>query len=271
MSEGVGVVVCGAVAALLFGAALRDMVVVRRLRRDGVRTRGMVIDNVRGDDGDGPKWVPVIAFADHKGYRVEFSPKMTGTGMGLETGRAVDVVYPAHAPQNARVFTSRHMAGPAWFMLLGGVERVPAGTLRAPRVVPSAVDFAPHLHDSTVGRATMAMTTRHLRRETDRALRTVVGEPGQVLRRRHPPTVGDVQQQRGGRTPMSPSPIRATTCGTRTRTPRQAPIPRPLPVPTVPIQPFATTQPIAASYGEQGTLLFLPEVIEREHPTNRIP
>ncbi len=42
-----GAVVCGAVAVLLLGFALREAAVVRRLRRDGIRAQGVVVDNVR--------------------------------------------------------------------------------------------------------------------------------------------------------------------------------------------------------------------------------
>jgi hypothetical protein len=121
MPNGIWVVVCGAAAVLLLGAAVREGVVVRRLRRHGLRTRGVVVDNVRVNDGDKPKWVPVIAFRDHQGYRVEFRPKMVGTGMGLATGREIEVVYLARDPQQARVFNSRHMVGPTLFTLLGAV------------------------------------------------------------------------------------------------------------------------------------------------------
>lgn len=115
------VLVCGTVSVLLLGVALRDAVLVRRLRRQGIRTRGLVVDNVRtGDRGSGPEWAPVIAFVDQRGYRVEFTPRMRGTGMGLATGREVPVVYLADDPQAARVLMGRHMSGPVLFLFLGG-------------------------------------------------------------------------------------------------------------------------------------------------------
>jgi hypothetical protein len=52
---------CLGAAVLLLVAGLREGVVVRRLRRYGTRTRGPVVDNVRGNDSDGPTWAPVIA------------------------------------------------------------------------------------------------------------------------------------------------------------------------------------------------------------------
>lgn len=78
----------------------------------------MVVDNVRvRDSNSGPSWAPIIAIADQHGYRVEFTPSMRGTGMGLPTGREGTVVYLPHDPQTARVFTRRHMPGPVLFVL----------------------------------------------------------------------------------------------------------------------------------------------------------
>ncbi|ANZ20835.1 hypothetical protein SNOUR_38035 [Streptomyces noursei ATCC 11455] len=79
-------VVCGAVALLLLGFAVREVVVVRRLKRAGVRAPGVVVDNTRDDHSDGHNWVPVIALVDQQGHRVEFSSQMRGTGLNLARG-----------------------------------------------------------------------------------------------------------------------------------------------------------------------------------------
>ncbi|MEW2626284.1 DUF3592 domain-containing protein [Streptomyces sp. NPDC048106] len=118
----IGIALCGAVGVLVLVTGLRESVVVWRLRRHGIRTWGMVVDNVRVDRRDsGPSWAPVIAFADQRGYRVEFTTRMRGGGMGLATGRQVPVVYPAHNPQAARVSMWRHTVGPVLFMLFVGL------------------------------------------------------------------------------------------------------------------------------------------------------
>ncbi|MFI9047138.1 hypothetical protein [Streptomyces sp. NPDC053427] len=91
-NDSIGIVACGAAAMLLFRVTLRDAVVVLRLRRHGIYTRGVVVDNVRFHGSHGATWVPVITFVDQRGYRVEFSPPMRGSGMGLPTGREVPVV-----------------------------------------------------------------------------------------------------------------------------------------------------------------------------------
>jgi hypothetical protein len=100
----------------LLGCALSEGVQMRRLRRHGRHTHGVVVDNVRVSSEDGPEWVPVIEFLDHRGHRVEFKPRMRGSGMGLATGLTVPVIYPPHNPQRARVRMWRHMTGPVVFM-----------------------------------------------------------------------------------------------------------------------------------------------------------
>ncbi|WP_331748656.1 DUF3592 domain-containing protein [Streptomyces chartreusis] len=117
----IGALACGAAAILLFAAMLRETVVLRRLRQHGTRTQGLVVDNVRTHDSDGPTWVPVVAFTDQRGYRVEFSPRARGSGMRLATGSEVGVVYLPHDPQTARVLMRRHTTGPVVFLFFGSI------------------------------------------------------------------------------------------------------------------------------------------------------
>jgi hypothetical protein len=126
-----GAVLCTVVGLGLLGLAVRESMVVRRLRRHGLRTWGVVVDNVRTRDSEGPKWIPVIAFTDRSGYRVEFSPRMHGSGMGLPTGREVEVVYLPTNPQTARVRMWRHVVGPLVFLVFGGVVFLGVGVLIA--------------------------------------------------------------------------------------------------------------------------------------------
>ncbi|MFF5016194.1 DUF3592 domain-containing protein [Streptomyces sp. NPDC001165] len=131
MSNSWGVATCGAVALLLFGLAVREAVVVRRLRRAGIRTQGVVVGHTRDDYSDGFNPVPVIAFTDQQGHRVEFSPEMRGTGMNLAAGLEVQVVYERGKPRTARVVRWKHMMGPAVYMLLSAVAFAGAGVLIA--------------------------------------------------------------------------------------------------------------------------------------------
>lgn len=63
-----GGAVCAAVAVLLFRLRVAEAAVVRRLRRNGIHTRGVVVDNTQVVDDDGHIWVPVIAFHDQQGH-----------------------------------------------------------------------------------------------------------------------------------------------------------------------------------------------------------
>ncbi|MEU8973940.1 DUF3592 domain-containing protein [Streptomyces monashensis] len=130
MSNGTtGAVLCAAAGVLLFVAAWRETAVLLRLRRDGVRTQGVVVDNTQVTGDDGHIWVPLVAFCDRQGHRVEFSPRMRGTGMGLATGREVPVVYDSRHPRTARVRMWRHMTGPVVFLLSGAVLFLGAAVL----------------------------------------------------------------------------------------------------------------------------------------------
>ncbi|WP_186831870.1 DUF3592 domain-containing protein [Streptomyces sp. ISID311] len=131
MSNSTGVVVCGAVALFLCGFAVREAVMVRRLKRAGVRSQGLVVTNTRDDWSDGHNLVPVIAFVDQQGGRVEFSPHVRGTGMNLERGLEVQVVYEDGKPHRARVNTRKYMMGSAMSTLLGGVAFAGVGVLFA--------------------------------------------------------------------------------------------------------------------------------------------
>ncbi|MER7187212.1 DUF3592 domain-containing protein [Streptomyces hyaluromycini] len=126
-----GAVLCTAAGLVLLGIAVREGTVVQRLRRHGVRTWGVVVDNVRTRDNQGPKWIPVIAFTDRSGHRVEFSPRMQGAGLGLETGRQVEIVYLAQSPRVARVRMWRHVVGPVVFLVFGGVAFLGMGVVIA--------------------------------------------------------------------------------------------------------------------------------------------
>ncbi|MFF4308959.1 DUF3592 domain-containing protein [Streptomyces sp. 900105755] len=126
-----GAVLCTVAGLGLLVAAVHEASVVHRLRRHGVRTWGLVVDNVRTTDRNGPKWVPVVAFTDRLGYRVEFSPRIQGAGLGLARGRQVEVVYLAQNPQIARVRMWRHVVGPVVLLTFGAVVFLGFGVLIA--------------------------------------------------------------------------------------------------------------------------------------------
>ncbi|MFF7748644.1 DUF3592 domain-containing protein [Streptomyces sp. NPDC007971] len=115
---------CGAFGLLVLGAAVREAVIVRRLHRDGIRTQGLVVRQKAPADSDSTYWVPVIAFVDQQGHRVEFSPTVEGTRMGLATGVEVPVVYDRRNPQSARVLKYRYMTGA---VLVAALAKVAVG------------------------------------------------------------------------------------------------------------------------------------------------
>jgi hypothetical protein len=118
----VGMVLCAIIGLFLLVLAIRDALAVNRLRRRGLRTEGMVIDNVRVEDSkSGPSWVPVIAFTDNLGYRVEFAPQARGAGLGLSVGRRVGVIYMSHSPHKARVRTWRHLILPMFWLSFAAI------------------------------------------------------------------------------------------------------------------------------------------------------
>ncbi|AGP57430.1 DUF3592 domain-containing protein [Streptomyces rapamycinicus] len=111
---------CVAVGLLLYVFAWRDTQLVRRLRRDGVRTEGVVVANIVNRRDRGTTQTPVIRFHDHQGYMVEFTTAVQGVGLGLATGRRVDVLYLPGESQKARVWMRRHILGPAVVLTLIG-------------------------------------------------------------------------------------------------------------------------------------------------------
>ncbi|MFD7235126.1 DUF3592 domain-containing protein [Streptomyces syringium] len=126
---GFGVWLCASVGVALLGVGVYERTVVSRLRRDGVRTEGIVV-RVLVDDG---AQRPVIEFTAPGGYLVEFSPTTSGMGLGLDVGSTVPVAYPPGRPQAARVFTARHRVLPSVFSALIGSIFLGAAVLIAMR------------------------------------------------------------------------------------------------------------------------------------------
>ncbi|MGV9855051.1 DUF3592 domain-containing protein [Streptomyces sp. NPDC003442] len=111
---------CIAVGLLVYACAVRDVRLVRRLRREGFRAEGVVVANIVSRRDDGGTQTPVVRFHDHQGYMVEFTTAIQGVGLGLATGRRVDVRYLPGESQKARVWMRRQLVGPAAGMTLIG-------------------------------------------------------------------------------------------------------------------------------------------------------
>jgi hypothetical protein len=77
---------CGGAGVFLLGCALSEGVQMRRLRRHGRHTHGVVVDNVRVSSEDGPEWVPVIEFLDHRATEWSSSPGCADPEWGSPPG-----------------------------------------------------------------------------------------------------------------------------------------------------------------------------------------
>ncbi len=97
-----GFFVCLICGIAILGVAFTEGRAAGRLRRDGLRTRGTVVDNVEVRGDSGKVWVPVICFTDNLGCPVEFSPSVR-TGRKWPPGRTVKVIYLPDRPHAARV------------------------------------------------------------------------------------------------------------------------------------------------------------------------
>ncbi|MFD7339194.1 DUF3592 domain-containing protein [Streptomyces violascens] len=103
--------VIGFVPAVLAGllclwGGVREARLQARLRRYGVHTAGVVVDQTMAPSDD--YLTPVIEFTDRQGRAVRFTPVVTGSRMGMDLGTHVPVVYLPEQPENARVSTRKH-------------------------------------------------------------------------------------------------------------------------------------------------------------------
>ncbi|WP_369387444.1 DUF3592 domain-containing protein [Streptomyces sp. CG1] len=115
----------GFVLAVLAGllclwGGVREARLQARLRRYGVHAEGVVVDQylAPSDDFD---LTPVIEFTDRQGRPVRFTPVATGKRTGMDLGTHVPVVYLPERPENARVFTRRHLRPTVISLLTGSV------------------------------------------------------------------------------------------------------------------------------------------------------
>jgi hypothetical protein len=102
VDAGVSFWICLVSAVVFAGVVCLELRSVLRLRREGVRTEGTVVDNVAKTSERRRRWVPVIAFDDAEGYLVEFVPRAQ-SGRSMPLGRTVKVIYPHDKPQAARI------------------------------------------------------------------------------------------------------------------------------------------------------------------------
>ncbi|WP_239376416.1 DUF3592 domain-containing protein [Frankia sp. Cj5] len=68
-----------------------------------------------------PLKVPVIAFTDDKGERIEFTPRVAAIGLQYPVGRVLPLLYPPGKPHEARVATRRSRVIPIFFAVTFGL------------------------------------------------------------------------------------------------------------------------------------------------------
>ncbi|GGU56603.1 hypothetical protein GCM10010211_21860 [Streptomyces albospinus] len=116
--EVIGSVPAVSAGLLCLWGGVREARLQVRLRRYGVHTEGVVVDQflAPSDDFD---VTPVIEFTDRQGRPVRFTPVATGKRFGIDLGTRVPVVYPPEHPEKARVFVRKHLR-PTFISLLTG-------------------------------------------------------------------------------------------------------------------------------------------------------
>ncbi|MFF4102780.1 DUF3592 domain-containing protein [Streptomyces sp. NPDC001903] len=105
----------------LLGFGTYEAVVQQRLRREGIRVRGLVVrhhtDGPRIDGG--PVYFAVVEFVDAQGSRHTFQAKSSGV-KGFPVGGGVPVRYLPEAPQGARIDLRRRRIAEVASLLAGG-------------------------------------------------------------------------------------------------------------------------------------------------------
>ncbi|MFF4403311.1 DUF3592 domain-containing protein [Streptomyces sp. NPDC001262] len=125
--EVIGVGLCVFAGLLCLWGGVREVRLQARLRRHGVHTEGVVVDQKQAPSDD--FLTPVIEFTDRQGRPVRFRPAATGTGLGLDLGAHVPVAYLPEQPEGARVFTRKHRWSRIIGLLAGGVLFLGAAVL----------------------------------------------------------------------------------------------------------------------------------------------
>ncbi|MFD4139207.1 MULTISPECIES: DUF3592 domain-containing protein [unclassified Streptomyces] len=117
--EVIGFVLAVLASLLCLWGGVREARLQARLRRYGVHAEGVVVDQELAPSDD--YLTPVIEFTDRQGRPVRFTPVATGTRMGMDVGTHVPVVYLPEHPENARVFTRKHLRPTVISLLTGSV------------------------------------------------------------------------------------------------------------------------------------------------------
>lgn len=142
----------GLVGVILLAIAAWTALSSHRLRRDGLRADGEVIELVRKRDSDGgTTWAPVFRFTTAEGKVIEVQSSLSSSPASHAVGEPVQVLYRADTPHAARIDSFFPMWGIS--LILGGMGVVFGGVALALAVA--------------------ALRTRQRRRHLDRIAQTV--------------------------------------------------------------------------------------------------
>ncbi|WP_432140990.1 DUF3592 domain-containing protein [Streptomyces sp. bgisy084] len=99
-----GLVVFLVIGLAIMGYGVDEAVTHYRLRRHGIRARGLVAryESSSGTGGSGPTQHAVVEFVDDQGYMRELRDQGTGHS-GLRVGGPALVIYLPSAPGTARI------------------------------------------------------------------------------------------------------------------------------------------------------------------------
>lgn len=118
----VWVAMCLLAGLTVLAVGAREAVLQRRLQREGIRVRGLVVRhrlNSAGRDGGPPVRFAMVEFVDTRGSRHTFQSRSSGV-KGLPVGAGVPVCYLHEAPKSARIDLARRRIGDTTALLAGG-------------------------------------------------------------------------------------------------------------------------------------------------------
>ncbi|MFD5699432.1 DUF3592 domain-containing protein [Streptomyces lasiicapitis] len=103
-----GLLVFLVIGLAIMGYGVHEAVLDYRLRRHGIRARGLVAryESSSGTGGSGPSPHAVVAYVDDQGCMRELQDQRTGRS-GLRVGGPAPVIYLPGAPGTARIDIAR--------------------------------------------------------------------------------------------------------------------------------------------------------------------
>ncbi len=108
------------IGLIVIGFGIRETALQLRLRREGIRTEGLVVRHRRERIQRGTVFFAVVNFVDAQGTSHEFEAKVSGV-RGLPVGGQAPVVYLLGAPKTARLDHSRKRLESIGLPLVAGI------------------------------------------------------------------------------------------------------------------------------------------------------